>query len=336
MSTKKYTFLDLSGYVFTGKQAVIELVREFKGYLVPNAEFEFNLLRIQGGILDLENALVTQWSPIRSDAAIRRFRKLVRRMKSRNRLFKPQTWFDAIGSDYNGYFQGQFASLSHRYTSQLIQASWRADWPYPLTEISDLELFWRKLKKVLGIKEALFFEMYLSQPTDFLDLTRSYLSDLLSTNANEDTKTIVMHNAFEPFNPQSSLKYFDSAKCIIIDRDPRDNFIAQLPHSHLAVSASVFVERYRLYRAMAQKSNDQDHGDILRINFENLVTQYEETRRKILSFLNEDLSIHIHPKKYFDPALSIKNIGIWKSHPRQKDIKLIHRELKTYCHEAAD
>ena len=67
-------YLDLSGYAFTGKHAVIDLVREFAGYTVAHFQFEFNLLRIQGGIRDLETALSDDWSPIRSDAAVRRFR----------------------------------------------------------------------------------------------------------------------------------------------------------------------------------------------------------------------------------------------------------------------
>lgn len=56
-SDKKYRFLDLSSYGFSGKHAVINLAREFKGYHVPHFKFEFNLIRIQGGIRDLKNAL---------------------------------------------------------------------------------------------------------------------------------------------------------------------------------------------------------------------------------------------------------------------------------------
>ena len=69
-----YRFLDLSGFIVSGKQAYSDLLREFDGFLVPEAEREFELIRIQGGIRDLENALVEDWSPIRADAALRRFR----------------------------------------------------------------------------------------------------------------------------------------------------------------------------------------------------------------------------------------------------------------------
>lgn len=335
MSTKpykKYKFLDLSGYAFTGKHAVTDLIREFEGYYVPSAEFEFNLIRIQGGIRDLETSLVDDWSPVRSDAAIRRFKKLIRRLRSRTKLFYPQTWFSAIGSDYDGYFKKHFFDLSTQYVEKLFQASWSADWPYPLVEISDRELFLRKIKRLLKLKRAFFFQMYLAAPQNFLQLTKEYLNDLLSSNVGESIKTIVMHNAFEPFYPQRSLRYFDSAKSIIIDRDPRDNFVAQAPYTHLSVSATVFIERYKLYRQIAKKY-DEAHPDILRIRFEDLVTRYTETKKAIIAHLHEDESIHVLPKKYFNPEVSLKNIGIWRNYFDQDSIALIHDKLREFCYE---
>src|SRR5215217_1070617 len=93
--------VDLNGYALTGKSAVSDLLREFEGYWVHrrrvkgiqkssidrsrlNTEyseqwktalspatgfgdpFEFDLIRMPGGIRDLETALVDDWSPIRS------------------------------------------------------------------------------------------------------------------------------------------------------------------------------------------------------------------------------------------------------------------------------
>ena len=67
----------ISGYSMTGKTVVTDILKEFQGYNVPIHIAEFNLLRIQGGLLDLCTALHDDWSPIRSDAAIRRFKNVV-------------------------------------------------------------------------------------------------------------------------------------------------------------------------------------------------------------------------------------------------------------------
>lgn len=329
---KAYKYVDLSGYAFTGKHAVIDLLREFQGYHVPHFAFEFNLLRIQGGILDLESALSTDWSPIRSDAAIRRFRQLVTRLGSKNRYTDPVSWFKAVGWNWDIHFNHRFFGLSNRYIEKLIQVTWTADWPYPLADVSGLELFWRKLKARLGIRTAYDFDVCLAYPEDFVGATKWYLNELLSSNVADDVNTIVMHNAFEPFHPQRCLKFFDRVKCIIVDRDPRDNYVQQLTYPPIALNAPEFIQRFRIQRDAARKFF-QENPDILRIRFEDLILQYEDMVARIIEHLGEDPSVHVNRKKYFDPGVSIKNVGLWKNHPRRDEIDLIHRELREYCLE---
>lgn len=327
-----YRYVDLSGYAFTGKQAVIDLMREFGGYHVPHFAFEFNLLRIQGGLLDLESALSTDWSPIRADAAVRRFRRLVTRLGSKNRLTDPRSWFTAVGWNWDLYFNNRFFELSNRYIDRLVQVTWKADWPYPMAEISNLELFWRKLKGRMGIKGAYDFEVCLACTGEFVELTKRYLNELLSSNVGPDIRTIVMHNAFEPFQPQRCLKFFDRVKCIVVDRDPRDNYVQQLTYPPIALPAPEFIKRYRLQREMSKKFL-VDHPDILRIRFEDLVLNYDEMLPRILRHLGEDASVHLRKKMYFDPSVSVKNVGLWKGHPRQEEIEKIREELKEYCYD---
>jgi len=325
-------FLDLSGYAFTGKHAVIDLMREFDGYHVPHFQFEFCLLRIQGGILDLKTALVDDWSPIRSDAAIRRFRRLVRRLGTKNSRMDPRTWFESIGYNYDEYFDHRFFKLSQKYLEELVELSWKSEWPFAMADWSGLELCWNRIKRNLGFKGAYMVEVCVAPPGNFIPATRRYLRDLLSSSAAPGTSTIVMHNAFEPFNPYRSLDLFDEAKCIIVDRDPRDNYVAGLWYKPLRVPAVEFVRRYRSHR-MAAKANLKPSGQILRLQYEDLILRYGETLDRILSFLGEDKSVHVRPLRYFDPAVSAKNIGIWKTHADQADIEYIARELAEYCYE---
>ena len=332
--SKNYKFLDLSGYAFTGKHALIDLLREFDGYHVPHFEYEFCLLRIQGGILDLKTALVDDWSPIRSDAAIRRFRKLVKSLGTKNSRLDPRSWLVAAGFTYDEYFNYQFFPLSERYLTELVDASWRAAWPYAKTEWSGMELLYRRVKRQLGFKKADEVEMCLAPSENFLPATRRYLNDLLSSNVVPTTNTIVMHNAFEPFNPYRSLDLFESAKCIIVDRDPRDNYVAGLWYKPTALPVQKFAKRYRVYRVAAQK-NQRPSDRILRIQFEDLVLHYKETLTRILAFLGEDRSVHVKPLQYFNPSISAKNIGIWKTHPDQAEIAYIAEELSEYIYKDA-
>jgi len=83
--------------------------------------------------------------------------------------------------------------------------------------------------------------------------------------------------------------------------------VAGLWYKPTRVPVDEFIKRFRIYREIA-KRNAIESENILRIKFEELVTDYKKTLDKILRFLCEDKSVHVHPKKYFDPAISIKNL----------------------------
>lgn len=326
-----FRYVDLSGYGFSGKHAAIDLLREFDTYHVPHFEFEFCLLRIQGGILELESALHEDWSPIRSDAAIRRFRRLIRRLGVRSTMRKPWTLFAGAGYNYDQHFNGRFLELSNAYVDSLVTKSWVTNWPYPLTDLSGLELFARRLANKLGIPGALDVEVSLACPHDFVNHTRRFLDRLLSSNVDGNTRVIVMHNAFEPFQPQRCLKYFDNVKSIVIDRDPRDIYVQQLSYRPVAASAPDFIVKYRVYREAAKRYATDDAA-ILRMRFEDLVLDYDRTLATVLAHLGETEAIHTRPRRYFDPSQSRKNVGLWKSHPHPEDIQLIESELSEYCY----
>lgn len=335
-------YLDLSGYAFTGKHAVIDLMREFRGFTVAHFQFEFNLLRIQGGIRDLETALVDDWSPIRSDAAIRRFRKLTRRLAAKNRWTQPATWIEAVGWNYDDFFRGQFSPATEIYLRALIEAEWRTEWPYPAGEISSPELFLRKLLQRLRVPSAFDFDYALAAPEDFLEATQRYLGTLLEAFAEGDAHTVVMHNSFEPFNPSRALRYFRDARSIIVDRDARDVYVAQnryvppgsngkpAPYRAVAATPEVFCRRFRLMHRIAGDAADVPDR-ILRINFEDVVLHYDESLRRIMTFLGETPATHVRAGEYFKPAQSAKNIGLWRSFPDQEAIDYIANSLPEFC-----
>ena len=79
------------------------------------------------------------------------------------------------------------------------------------------------------------------------------------------------------------------------------------------------------------RRNEKDDHRVLRINFEDLILKYYETRKEVFNFLDIDESDHVNKFQYFDPNISIKNIGIWKKHKNQDDMKKIYIELTKYC-----
>jgi hypothetical protein len=73
---KSIGLLDLNGYMFSGKAAISDLIREFDGISVPNYREEFDLIRIPGGLADLMRAF-DSGSLIAVDHALRAYLRLV-------------------------------------------------------------------------------------------------------------------------------------------------------------------------------------------------------------------------------------------------------------------
>jgi len=196
-------------------------------------------------------------------------------------------------------------------------------------------------------------EVFLSDGHDFVNKTKIYLEKILLSNLNNDVNTLVINNGFEPFNPSISMHYFENPYCVIVDRDPRDiytsiikseltflpewekdakDYMNKLKEDFLGTAnIQTFITRQRLYREKIQKKNDDSR--IIYVNYEELVTNYKESVENLLSNLNIDPILHNNKFQFFDPKLSIKNVGIWKKIKNTKEIKLIEAELEQYLYK---
>ncbi len=322
-------FLDLSGFMFSGKHAVIELVREFDNFYVPHFEFEFPLIRVQDGLSDLENALVSDWSPVRCPAAIRRFRRLVDICDRRATRTK-------IGYDFASRYAGRFRPLADEFISEIIDVEWNAWWPYAWHDYSACELVAEKIKARMGRQGAFESSLALGSGHDFIMKVRRFLESLLVAGAPHNCNTIVMHNALEPFNPMKGLNYFNDAKAINVYRDPRDNYVASVRHSPLfrrvagADDVETYIKRYRLLRQLAARAR-VDPKKVLNVQYETLIHDYSTTVRTIREFLHVDENQHSHKYVHFDPKESAKFVGMWKNFEDVSAINRIEQELTEYC-----
>lgn len=329
--------VDLSGYSFSGKSAVYDLLQEFEGYKTQGKEFEFDLLRCPSGLLDLKNSLVDQWSPVRSSEAIRRFARLVAKLGGNGDAVAR---LSTLGTHYEKKFPG-FAKFSRRYLETLCTAEWESSWPFAYFEAGKLEIFMRKLLARLLKGDTMRAQVYLVRPdaAAFQLATSAYLRDLLSSSAQMGCRAVVLNNACEPFAPQNSLVLFDDARCIVVDRDPRDIYLSALRTGRVgnadigrAVTGSTvddFIARFRLYRC----DNTPDHPRVLRLRFESLVDNYHTTVRQIQSFLGEAEAVHVGKGIHFRPEVSARGVRQWlNATPSESEaVQRIEQKLPSYC-----
>lgn len=320
--------LDLSGYMFSGKAAVHDFISEIDGFETPGNRVEFDLLRVKDGIADLENAVMS-WSPIRADAAARRFLNVAERLSGGHCGISR---FTHPGFSYEDRYPN-FLEKSKKFIDELTVESWDMYWPYQLIEMGRLETAWFKIfRKLFNRHENVRYRLITGE--NFYDKLKLYLkSILLDSISNAVNHTLVLNNSFEPFEPIKFLSYFENAKSIIVDRDPRDIFVfANLPSLGFndkgelyrrisgAFDVEIFIKRLKVYR---QSTNSQISDRILRIKFEDLVLDYNKTSEEIYRFLKIDPSMHVRRLENFNPEKSLKNVGLWQKYEDQNSIKLI-------------
>jgi hypothetical protein len=337
-------FLDLSGYAFSGKSAMSDLISEHSGFFVPSYRVEFDLLRIPNGLMSLKDALCNDWSWLRSDRAIRDFINLVEvldRSPSNplEKIFKP-------GFNYSAKYKN-FLEESRVFVEAITLKTWKMQLPYDLPSLGILEhaklRILSKLRKKYAWPEI---EYRLSSGDNFLDEARKYLYRLLTNGHNlNNMHTIVAHNMLDPINPQAMLCFFENIKSIVVDRDIRDIYITALSPSKGfnddvsmyskitgACDIDLFIARQRLAR---EKTNYTYHQNILRFQFEMLALDYENSCIKVREFLGIPESDHTLQMQRFNPEVSRKNIGLWRNATGQtlKSINKLEKAIPDGCFE---
>lgn len=314
----------------SGSSAAFDLIREYEGVktFVSGRECEFTLPYDNGGLLDLEFALMKEpCKHLKGDYAICRFNKLT----------------NYLERSYNRETGNKFSELTREYLDSIIQVKYgalRADdhintaaqrFMYKALRTMEFKLSKALDKTVHLIKRD---ERYICAcPENFEDKTKAYVNGILQVAGADEQCTMLLDQPFPPNNPESVFHFFDDPYALIIDRDPRDIYlyakrVRKIPDSEFVPhdTAEQFVKYFRAVSIWRGKENS---NRILRIAFEDLIYNYEETVDRIEKFFH--LGKHINKGKWFQPEVSIRNTQMFNAFPEDReDIAYIEKELKEY------
>lgn len=345
-------FIDISGVGNSGKTAVVDLLREVDRVSAPEYWFEFDFLRVPGGLLDLRHRLVDDWSPIRSHDAVRLY------IQTANAMGLDPQWWDVLGmlrstsQRYDRRFNGAFMKRSRDLACSFVRARYRAEWPYDDLRTDVLLLAVRKVLRKLGLREPLRREVLVADGVDFDEKAKAYLTALYREIVAPDTDLVLMNNGFEPYNPVPALNMLDGRQ-IVVTRDPRDVYVSGLNQHNIASSdrrllpfdndglnksflatddVATFVKRTRVHYDHLYAGNDPR---VLKLRFEDLALAYNRTVQRIFAFLEIDAARHSRPKTAFQPEVSARNVGLWRQFSSRAEIDFIARELPTLLFEPA-
>lgn len=330
--------LDLSGFMFSGKAAVSDLISEFEGVSVPNYREEFDLIRIPGGLADLMRAFESG-SLVAIDHALRTYMRLV------DSIAVPASGWRKLfsfGGNYEERFPG-FRRLAYDFIDSTIDDRWDIRWPYETRFLSPLQIFRLKVSARLHREQSWpVVNFHLGNRYLFYPAVRSYLARLLCGDGNNSAQWHVTHNALEPHRPSQFFPLFERIKVIVVDRDVRDIYMTANTYSEGfndrvdmyrriagAHDTQTFIRRQRAMRRLGR----EEHPDILYINFEDLIEDYDNSVERILQFIGLQKTAHLRPQSHFNPEHSQKNMRLWKNADEKqlKAIRTLEKELPELC-----
>ncbi len=345
-----YEAILVVGYGNSGASVLVDLLKECDGFLCP--EIEFYVAQHPDGVIGLENALVSSWSDFGPDWAIRRFNELI------DVLARPATRF-RFGLNYSELLSPDFKEISNKYINRLVDFRHSGYFYFRSAEMSGLthsllylvgimRTFVRQVKRFDYLSTLSFslnmmlvkltrrlssFSTIMACPKNtFFNITRQYFEELFrALDQGDKAHKVVLDQGTTAYQPARVMNYFHSARTIIIDRDPRDIFISAIASMYLPLEVNEFIRWHKMTREMSIQATEGNER-IIRINFEELIFDYQSSCRRIFCFLGCEDSIHVDKGKYFIPEISAKGTGKWKTYPLQSQISLIEKELSDYLY----
>lgn len=144
-------------------------------------------------------------------------------------------------------------------------------------------------------------------------------------------KEFVAYDQFLPKRYLEALNQYmrNPIKQIVVVRDPRDQFLSIYRRDITWWLRSAKDIKDHHINRLSEFPEDNPHRIIIR--FEDIVLNYEHTKRRIMNFLGLKSENHVAPKSIFDPSISVTNIGAYRKFHRQEYIQEIEKELGEYC-----
>lgn len=323
------------GYMGSGSSAVTDFISEFEDYHAPNGTFEYVFLHCPDGVFDLEDKLLTGNNAIRSDEALHSFEKRMKELYSR-KMWWVGNYKKNIGTDFwkitQNYMDAliQFRQENYWYMQERLNA-----WRFLQTLV---RMVIRKLtgNKIL-LRRALEYEtMYLSIPTpeEFYAASRTYLDEIFNCLGIGEHH-LILDQLLLPHNLHRARHYLgDNAECFVVQRDPRDLFVINkyvwkkaanpVPYP---LDVDCFCDYYMRIRNLERNA---ENPHIHRLQFEELIYHYDESRNNIMKILGLTEQQHTERLQRFNPEKSIHNTQLFRNPSYAAEVEIIEDKLGAY------
>lgn len=335
----EHNYITCTGFGGTGSSMLSDLMKEFDNVKSCGSQFEMTLAFDYGGISDLEHYIVDDFERNKTSEGIYFFQKHIKNIRK----------------IYTAFFGDIFDECTNQYVRDLVEVEWLGQCGSHIYRYGSVGrcFFYKlpikiqhKIRKLLPRKDTyertsfwkkkLPIQLSYCDEEKFIVATKKMTKLLLDSLDREEQFEYLCFDQLVPaYGFYRYSRYFSNIKIVIVDRDPRDLYLLNelywkegwIPSDNI----DVYVNWYKLLR---RKLNDdlKKSSNVLYIQFESTVYDYENTLNKIIDFLNLDSRHHIYKKKYFNPDLSIVNTKLWeRTSSKVESIRIIEKELAEYC-----
>ena len=299
----------------SGSGAVFDYLSSQKSNLSFLNGKEFRIIHDPDGLTDLYINNYVNFSINNSASAFERFKKVLDKFEKKNKQKKLRPIFKkffnkVIRLNYNAYpefYKNRiyFKKKLNFYVNRVVFKK----------KIKELEL----MNMTLPVEEKKFIKE--SQ------ILINNIIKIIHKN-NIKFKNVIFNQSANYWNINLSTKFFDNKKIIIVDRDPRSIFWSMKrteAFSYPGHDVNTFIKWYKEIQIKFDK-NIKNKNNILQINYENFLNNFDKERKKINKFIcvsNNDLG-------NFDKKNSMKNLYKAKNFLTKNELNKIEIKLKKY------
>lgn len=320
-----------ASYYGTGSSAVTDLISQYDS-VYSLTDYEIRFIHEIDCISDLEFHLVESPNRHNSGHALKRFERI-------SRFFAGSS----LHSRYEPFFSGKYLELTKRYINDLIDFKIKgnrfADWYDKGIVFYYFQSIIKKISKILhyqinGMPKTYQYYSHPSQEK-FLSCTRKYTSELLKAANKTDAEIILVDQLLPSSNINRCLRYFsNNVFVLVVDRDPRDVFLLNKyvwKDSQVPYDAMEFCKWFKYTHELDNQSS-WSNTNVLKINFEDLIYKYQETKIRIEQFLGIDYLPKDNEFSIFNPKRSVVNTQLWNRFHDEDNLRIIERELAKYLY----
>lgn len=345
----KKTNVAVTGYIGSGSSAVIDFLKEFEccGLAYNLTEpYEHVAFYSKGGLYEMGSLLMSNVNTaFNSDMIINDFISCTYRLNDND-----FGWFGSYrkltGDKFKNASMELVDSISQKTNGKTANHYIKTKFSFKKVglQLAAKIVYKRKIHK--WGREYIFDkkETYFSLPTkeEFVQAAKQYTNAYFEMSQSNKSVTIYDHLIW-PNQIGELENYFDNnLKVIVVERDARDMYNLNKNYwydikNNGSGKPPLFptdTDGFCQYWEKVAGCKKYKNPNVLYINFEDLIYNYDNTTKLILEFLEIPVEISRTPKKFFNPTKSIHNTQTflvdeeWK-----KESELIYKKMINLCYE---